>query len=119
MQARERRIREQVATHRCDYCGSDYVSSRVHILARRSSAWVVMVACPQCLRQAILFVSFPRSGSRQASLEGLKPTRPMADDAPQPLPASLDAPLPVTPHDVAEMRRFLTAFDGDFKRLFG
>lgn len=124
MHARERIIRERIATQTCEGCGQPYVPGSVLILARRQSAWMVLVSCARCDHRGIFVVSF-RHGERSTPdhwrySDGA--AHPPDDTAPDPTiaPHSLDAivPAPISPDDVQRMREFLTHFDGDFRKLF-
>ncbi len=121
MRARERIIRERLATRACATCGGHYADSGLVVLAHRGSAWVVLATCPMCERRNIFFVSF-----RQPSSTESDDHLPLLVDDILISGASEDAEAPpttaqgggISADDVLSMRAFLSAFDGDFKRLF-
>ena len=120
MHARERMIQERFATQTCSECGWPYSPRGVLVLARRRSAWMVLVTCNQCHRRGIFVVSFPAppplpdgTSPKQESvaLDGGQSTRLDQESSP-PSP-------PISSADVAQIREFLANFDGDFRRAFG
>lgn len=112
MHARERIIRERFAAQTCEGCGQPYLPGSVLILARRRSAWMVLVSCPRCDHRGIFVVSF-RHGARPASHAWPPPDLDTLPDA-----LNLTDQSPVSPDDVARIRDFLAHFDGDFRKLF-
>ncbi|MGO8949770.1 MAG: hypothetical protein ACLQUY_19380 [Ktedonobacterales bacterium] len=136
MRARERIVRERFADHKCAHCGATYPSEGVVILARRSSTWMVMVSCSNCLRPGLFLVSFPSQTSSRFAVAGepssalsaeasidvapISPAALLAEQssetpayAPQP-----DSLAPVTDADVNAMHEFLANFNGNFSKLF-
>ncbi len=193
--AHERIIRDRFTRNTCAACGVYHTADDVLVLARRSRAWLVLVACHECQRRGIFVVTFPRSAKSNVvdtpngaagtppetadgsgNLKAVKaspnrsprsPRSPMwpdlwqepelhierqalqlpvnpnamyqssfqpANDAAPTQPQDSQATPPPTPHtppapntppsppvthvDVDAIRRFLSGFDGDFKRLF-
>lgn len=126
MHVREHMIRERFATRCCEGCGHPYALGTILILVRRPAAWLVLASCGECERRCIYLVSFgettrgaedSRPAHRSSAPLNIQPT-----DALNALDAEaqnrLFADTPITARDVANMRAFLTDFDGDFRRLF-
>lgn len=114
MHARERIIRERFARRACADCGHLYTPADVLVLARRRSAWIVLVTCGYCDRRGIFVVTFPR-GAPGPGEQWEPKESPIVD-----LPVdNLKVPgAPITSDDVASMREFLGRFDGNFQRIF-
>ena len=114
MHARERIIRERFATRSCETCGQRYTGGGVLVLARRSTAWMVLVTCAHCEHRGIYVVSFPADPlMAHERWDGPLPTRQV-----EPVPPLLARHGPVSVDDVTRMHDFLSRFDGDFRRLF-
>ncbi|GAC1476654.1 MAG: hypothetical protein PVSMB4_00450 [Ktedonobacterales bacterium] len=117
MHARERIIRERFATQTCSDCGHAYAQGNVLVLARRRSAWMVLVTCEHCDHRGIYVVSFPSQPqlgpgqweAEEPQIASFEPRQPRAERVRR-APVSLD--------DVTRIRDFLAHFDGNFKRLF-
>ena len=125
MHARERMIQERFATQTCSECGWLYSPRGVLVLARRRSAWMVLVTCGQCGRRGIFVVSFPThrepsaADSERSDVAGTLGTPGAVRRAASALPADASQEsLPINQDEVDQMHAFLAHFDGDFRRLF-
>ncbi|MBF6589199.1 MAG: hypothetical protein IVW57_01545 [Ktedonobacterales bacterium] len=122
MHPRERAIRERFERFPCVRCAVPYPPHGVVIVAHRGSVYMLLATCDDCQHRALFLASFPPRASQTAAAPALllvvfqSPDVPDAPDAPEHVAAS--APPAVTASDVAEMRRFLATFDGDFRRHF-
>jgi hypothetical protein len=138
MRERERIVRERFADQKCAHCGSSYPGEGVVILARRSSAWMVMASCAHCLRPGVFLVSFPSQASSQetsiapsqssvnhpeasidvspiSTMPLIPSSEPTGDAAFMPQHESF---APINAADVNSMHEFLATFNGNFARLF-
>ncbi len=133
MHARERAIRERLAERVCRRCEARYTPVGITVLARRRTAWLVMVTCGRCDRQAIFVATFPGAHSDAPIIHAdephllkhsFPPTLPQLSASSAqpprllPSPSPLGAGSPITRSDVDAMREFLDHFDGDFRTLF-
>ncbi len=119
MHAKERLIRERFARQKSAECGTALEQEGVLVLARRRTAWMVLVTCSNCEHRGIFVVSFPDApdappvDAQLSHYEYFAEPSAAAPSAQQP-----PSPGPVTLEEVAQMREFLAGFDGNFQRIF-
>jgi hypothetical protein len=98
------RLRSRLASLRCADCGRAYGDGHVRIRAERGAVSFVDLICRDCGGYASAIATLVMDASRTHIELG-----------------ELDEVSSgcVEIDDVLEMERFLAAFDGDFRRLFG
>lgn len=60
MYSQERHIRDRFSRYACVKCGACHTGDDVIVLARRASAWLIMLTCTQCQRRGVFVVSAPQ-----------------------------------------------------------
>ncbi len=105
-------LRAQLTAFTCSSCGRSYVRSRIRVLAQRDDLWFVSLKCAACGTGALGLVTV-----READ-EGTESPTPRGDLTAADEARLADSP-PLDADDLIEAHRFLDAFDGDFRRLFG
>jgi hypothetical protein len=115
----EQRIKELVLSRvtKCGQCGGDYGVSDVNVLGHKEDLWFLMLICAHC-HQAVGVAAVVKELSSPLSKEGDEPRRREGRRRRQADKVPAAPTQPLTKDDVADMRAFLTGFDGDFKGLF-
>lgn len=109
MDARQRasQVRRRVAhsAQKCHHCGHPYAPENVTVLGREADVWFLTLRCRRCRRRVFAAATF-----RERPVRASERARAAVEDD--------VAPPPISIEDVAEMRAFLSGFDGDFRKLF-
>ena len=105
-------LRAQLTAFTCSSCGRSYVRSRIRVLAQRDDLWFVSLKCVACGSGALALVTI-READDGTESPGFRGELTTTDEA------RLADAAPVDADDLIETHRFLSGFDGDFRRLFG
>lgn len=104
---------------RCSVCHHSFVPDDIHVISRKSDMWMMVVECSECQGRnfvaAVLNDGDP--GEAQLALRRLSESATSKQAEARNADPAPDVP-PVTADDVLDMHEFLSAFDGDFRRLF-
>ena len=106
-------LRAQLTAFTCSSCGRSYVRSRIRVLAQRDDHWFVSLRCVNCGTGALGLVTVRDAEGDPIDGPSFRGEHTPADEA------RLAGAPPLDADDVIEAHRFLTRFDGDFRRLFG
>ena len=114
MESSEDQIKELMTTVDCAVCGANYQQSGIEVLGHRDTLWFLRVSCTSCATCGLVAVMVKMTDESSPC--------PEVQTAPDSEADQLDrapAPGPISAREVADMRQFLSTFDGNFRGLFG
>jgi len=121
MEPSEQRIRQIVLQRigHCRVCHRQHEGSDVNLVSQKPDVWMMMVECPDCHTRSFVaaVVNEDRADEARNALQEMAIEFSIRESD-QRLAEPFQSAEPVTEQDVADMREFLQAFNGDFKRLF-
>jgi hypothetical protein len=103
----ERLLKQLISTFRCQFCRQSFEREKIRVTARHEKLWIVGVRCTRCGKQQVFWIALKEEG-QLGMLSDLT-------DVEETHFASMPA---ISSDDVLDMHEFLSAFDGDFHRLF-
>ena len=96
-------LREQARLYNCSVCGTNHSRSKISVLGKLESAWIVRVTCTKCQTAFKLLVVV------EEQLAAVTPIREEPDRASR---------TAVTADEVIDAHEFLEGYDGDVRTLF-
>lgn len=111
---------EIAAQTRCAVCKTPYGRHGVHVLGRRSGAWIIAVTCPHCGAEGLMVAAIDRVGSGDIVRldKGTDSKAKIMYDVTYDEWLAFQKKPPISHDDVLDIHLFLKDFDGDFQRLF-
>lgn len=121
MDTSERQIKRIVLQRmdRCLVCHREYGTENVQVISRNPDMWMMVVECADCHARNFVAAVLNEGDPTQAELALRRLSESDVENVVSVAPAepAIDRD-PVSAGDVADMHRFLNAFDGDFNDLF-
>jgi ribosomal protein S27E len=102
----ENQIRKMVSSVKCHVCGEHYEKNSIEILGHENDTWFMNVFCPTCKKSIFIAAIIKKDDSQ-----------PLTDLMKQEI-LSLPQGRQINEDDLLDLHNFLSAFDGDFVKLF-
>jgi hypothetical protein len=96
-------LREQAKLYNCSVCGANHSRSKISVLGKLESAWIVRVTCVKCQTafKLLVVVEEQRTAVTPVHEEPRRPARPA-----------------VSADEVIDAHEFLEGYQGDVRTLF-
>jgi hypothetical protein len=103
----EQKLKQLISSYRCHVCRRSFERDHVRLAARHEQLWIVSVRCSLCRNQQVFWIAL-KDDQEEAILQDVS----RGEDE------EFAAMAPISSDDVLDMHEFLSAFSGDFRRLF-